>query len=438
MQAVSRRVLYSRPFVTAALKPLSERISNSTNAKILLGLGGGFALAGLHSATGSANDFYDYRFKSPQDPDDLASFYGGEELMELFCIFPFVGQIMMRNAQFDDTGNISTTGFPGTMHVSMVFSDEANDATGQTDWFNKRELFRNTLFGYTLWDMVLNFGFRTLEDGTKECYHFGEFFHGNIPILSQVMLTVFKVHARWVVWSTEHHVNHYAFGSAYDDEDVAEKFEHESRANMPLFLLKNYGWADLKGLLFGSYDSEKQPSFLLQMQKNDENIWQFVQNKSEKDLVKIEAEKDKLPFQQKAIQIQIMEDIADDKRVMTELLARHSTQNVQDVKTLLAKRHTIAITRRRTLAGKDMESKTGTGDIYKIATDLAMERAQQRMTGEEDPYIVAKDIAADRAQIRRMTRRLTSDRAKFTSLSSAKVDELDIATLPSGTDPVLS
>ena len=46
-----------------------------------LGIGGGLGLALLHSATGSADDFYDYRYASHRDPDDLASFYGGEELM---------------------------------------------------------------------------------------------------------------------------------------------------------------------------------------------------------------------------------------------------------------------------------------------------------------------------------------------------------------------
>ena len=188
------------------------------------GLGGGLLMAGLHSATGSANDFYEYRFRSAKDPDDIAGFYGGEELMvrvtkaraappmseahrchcllvftrvitvakwhrftrisfalcrtplppqELFCIFPFVNKIMMRLASFDDTGRITTQGIPGTMSVDMVFSDETN-AEGRTDWFNKRERFKDTLFGYTCWDMVINYGFRTLPDGTYECYHVGE------------------------------------------------------------------------------------------------------------------------------------------------------------------------------------------------------------------------------------------------------------------------
>jgi len=104
----------------------------------------------------------------------VCSFHPSQTNKELFCIFPIVGQIMMRNGRFDETGNFTTTGFPGQMKVSMVFSDEANEVTEETDWFNKRERFRDTLFGYTCWEMVLNFGFRTLEDGTRECYHFGE------------------------------------------------------------------------------------------------------------------------------------------------------------------------------------------------------------------------------------------------------------------------
>ena len=52
---------------------------------------------------------------------------------ELFCIFPMVGQIMIRNPRFDDTGNVITTDFPGQTKVTMVFTNEANDKTGQTD-----------------------------------------------------------------------------------------------------------------------------------------------------------------------------------------------------------------------------------------------------------------------------------------------------------------
>ena len=61
---------------------------------------------------------------------------------------------MMCSAQFNNTGSITMAGFPGQMHVDMVFSDKTNNATGQTDWSNKHECFRNTFIDFTCWGMV--------------------------------------------------------------------------------------------------------------------------------------------------------------------------------------------------------------------------------------------------------------------------------------------
>lgn len=286
------------------------------------GLAGGIVLAGLHSATGSQTDPWDYRFSSIKEADDLATFYGSEDFMELFCIFPFVGQIMMRNGEFDEKGDVLTTGVPGTMKVSMVFSEESNG--NQIEWFNKRERFQNTLFGYTMWDMVSNFGFRTLEDGTFECYHTGEFFHGNIPIISQLVLTVFKVHARWLAWSTEHHINHYAFTANTEEE---EEWEEESRKNMPVFLLKHFFLVDVKAMIFGvkQEDEEvhhsKSPSFLIRRGSNEEN--------------------DKLPIQRQGTLLQISQDIAADRAAVRSTLARAGTQSDADAKTVLARTYTL-------------------------------------------------------------------------------------------------
>lgn len=222
--------------------------------------------------------------------------------------------------------------------------------------------------------MVINFGFQTKEDGTRECYHAGEYFHGNVPILSQLMLLIFKVHARWVVWSTEHHVNHYAFSSGTTDKE--EEMEEESRANMPLFLLKNYAWSDLTAMLFGYKEgdlsrAEKQPSFLVLDDKN--------------------SEKSELPFQKKAIQIRISEDIEADKQAMKALSSKYCPE---DVKKILTRRATIArratLARRRTKSGQDVsgednneldeESDASKPDVYVMATELAADRAMRRMT----------------------------------------------------------
>ena len=123
--------------------------SSSSKWKPVL-LGGGAAAVGIGQYFfGWNDDFYDYRFITKKDPDDIAGFYGSEAFMDLFCVMPFMGTLMMRGGTFDDEGTVHTTGFPGTLLVSMVFSDEDDEDTGSTTWFNKRERFKDTCFGDT-------------------------------------------------------------------------------------------------------------------------------------------------------------------------------------------------------------------------------------------------------------------------------------------------
>ena len=199
---------------------------------------------------------------------------------------PFMGTLMMRGGYFDEDGTVHTTGLPGEMLVSMVFSDSEEDEEDDEEdeseegrdnskkgppipnpsssgsdgvrWFNKRERFKDVFLGYTMWDMVTNFGFETLPDGRTMVYHHGEYFKGNIPPISLIVRLVFGIHARWVAWATEHHLNHYAF---QNETDFDEQMEHDSRVDMPLFLLKNYAWSDLMASLFGR--KVEKPSFLI-------------------------------------------------------------------------------------------------------------------------------------------------------------------------------
>ena len=124
------------------------------------------------------------------------------ERFQIFCVFPFVEHLMMRGSFFDDEGTVHTWGLPGTLLVSMEFDDreeEITGADGNTETvvahFNKRERFRNVLFGYTLWDMVLNFGYDRRADGTCEVYHNGETFSGPFPIR-----LLFWLHGKYVIW----------------------------------------------------------------------------------------------------------------------------------------------------------------------------------------------------------------------------------------------
>lgn len=362
----SSRVPYS-PSSTATRRlfstegqPYSAKAAQRKN--ISLAVAGALFLAGLHSATGSQNDFFDYRFTTEKSPDDLATFYGGEEFMELFCIFPFVGQLMMRNGQFDEKGNVITTGIPGQLRVSMVFSDDTSEATGETEWFNKRERFRDSVAGWTAWDMVINFGFRTREDGEIEVYHYGEYFHGNLPVVSQIMKLVFKVHARWLAWSTEHHINHYAFS----ENEEEEKLEEESRRNMPMFLLRNYAWTDLMAMIFGR--KVEKPSFLLKKHSGSD---------------------EPLPIQRAATQLVISQDIETDRLTTKGMLARHGTQTPEDVHVLLM---------RKSLAQRSDEQETDgvRANAYGVATETARLRRLSR------------------AETRRLSRTTTTQRSSAT------------------------
>jgi hypothetical protein len=314
-----------RSFSSVVQEQLGGTMSEQRK-NVALGVVGGLFLAVLHSATGSQNDFFDYRFPVEKNPEDLATFYGGEEFMELFCIFPFVGQLMMRNGHFDEKGNVITTGIPGTLRVSMVFSDEIDEKSGVVEWFNKRERFRNILFGWTCWDMVINFGFRTLDNGGIEVYHYGEYFHGNLPVVAQIMKLVFTIHARWLAWSTEHHLNHYAFTAETEDE---EKFEEESRQNMPLFLLKNYAWTDLMAMMFGR--EVDKPSFLVRKPVPEES----------EDSSIVREKQRILPIQREATKFQISQDIATDRLTTKDMLARNPTKTPDDMTALLTRQSTL-------------------------------------------------------------------------------------------------
>ena len=159
--------------------------------------------------------------------------------MEIFCVFPFVVDFMMRSGSFDDNGHVHTFGLPpvlSNMVVSMQFderNEEDEDGEEATVCFNKKERFKCTdaLFGYTLWEMVQNFGYSQREDGTCEVYHYGQKWSG--PFFIRL---VFQMHARYVIWATEQHVNSERFLGKEEttDEEIAQ------RHNIPFHLLGQF------------------------------------------------------------------------------------------------------------------------------------------------------------------------------------------------------
>jgi len=267
--------------------------------------------------------FYDYRFIAKKDPDDIAGFYGGEELMELFCVLPIMTNIMLRGAVFDDVGNVTAVGAPGTMHIQMVFSDEYDDDAEQTAWFNKRERFQNTLFGFTLWDMMINYGFTRLPDGRTEVYHQGESFKGYAPPLSLLMKLVFRIHARYVVWAAEHHINHYAFTSESEEQEIREE---ESRKFALMRLLKEYFVDDVKAMAVGS--NKETDSFLT---KDEEDPFEDEEEKmgeAGEELGKLNIAKPKVVLMSRRSTVASIRDL---KQIIDDDIAFDKTLSLKDL-----------------------------------------------------------------------------------------------------------
>ena len=146
--------------------------------------------------------------------------------MEIFCVFPFMVDFMMRSGSFDDAGHVHTFGLPpivSNMVVSMQFDEcNAEDEDGEeaTICFNKKERFKCTdaLFGYTLWEMVQNFGYAQKDDGTYEVYHYGQMWRG--PFFIRL---IFQMHARYVIFATEQHLNSERFVGKEETSDEASE-----------------------------------------------------------------------------------------------------------------------------------------------------------------------------------------------------------------------
>lgn len=125
-----------------------------------------------------------------------------------------------------------------SMNISFDITEkeiEGPDGETVVALFNKRERFINyvplikNILPILLWDQVQNFGFQRMHDGTLKILHHGESFFGPWPVRLLVQL-----HARYVIWATERHINSPVFAT----EDL-EAQEHQ-RSNIPLLAVKEF------------------------------------------------------------------------------------------------------------------------------------------------------------------------------------------------------
>lgn len=232
----------SRTFSTSKSSPSSLAVLHPSGKRLAqVGLLGTSLGAGQY-LLGTAQDFFDEKFVTTKNPEDLADFYGTEDFMEVFCVLPFMVNLMMRAAKFDDDGTIHSFGLlgPGELEISIDFDEKEADTTGDGEpdtlvWFNKKEHFRDVapsfLGGFTLWEMTQNFGYHRYDDGTCVVYHHGERFQGFF-----LVRLIFQLHAKYVIWATEKYINSDAFGSDCDRHEVLE----EQRRNIPKHVFKTF------------------------------------------------------------------------------------------------------------------------------------------------------------------------------------------------------
>jgi len=187
----------------------------------------------LQQQFGTGKDFFHHKFTTTKDPDKIVDFYSTEEFLQILGIFKFATDFVLAGVVWStDTDQKNTVW--NAMEISFDITErEMQTADGKTvvAFFNKRERFQNYI-PYTdilLWDQVQNYGYRRKQDGTIEVQHHGERFYGPWPVRLAVQL-----HAQYVIWATEKHINSPLFGS----EDV-EAVEAQ-RENIPAFALKEF------------------------------------------------------------------------------------------------------------------------------------------------------------------------------------------------------
>merc|ERR1719247_2243286 len=99
-----------------------------------------------------------------------------------------------------------------SMEISFEITEREEEVDGQTvvAFFQKRERFKNYLpfTSFLMWDQTQCYGYNRLADGTCEVFHRGENFYGPLPVRLLVQL-----HAMYVIWATEKHINSRAFGA---------------------------------------------------------------------------------------------------------------------------------------------------------------------------------------------------------------------------------
>jgi hypothetical protein len=204
----------------------------------------------LQDTIGSDDDFFDGRYITKKDPDDIAEFYTAEDLLKIISIFPFIFEQVMNKVIPDEHEATKETALlsVGETHFNTKFvgmevsfeitehEEEKDDGEAKLFSFLRHERFIDWVpfvndYGVKLlmWDQTWKYGFNTLEDGKVEVYHQGERFLGPWPVRIIVM-----IHQRYVLWACEKYIN----GDAFGTDDIDKQLEQ--MANVPLWRYRQF------------------------------------------------------------------------------------------------------------------------------------------------------------------------------------------------------
>jgi len=172
------------------------------------------------------SDFFEYSFVTRKDTDAIVDFYSTEDFLQILGVIPLGLHFILAGVEWDTKAE-NTMSVWNTMQISFDITEKEEEIDGKdvVTFFNKRERFIQYVpfTRYLLWDQVQNYGYQRFPDGNIKVTHQGETFYGPWPVRFLV-----ELHARYVVWATEKHINSPIFGT----EDL-EAQEHQ-RGNIPL------------------------------------------------------------------------------------------------------------------------------------------------------------------------------------------------------------
>merc|ERR1719201_2753916 len=160
-------------------------------------------------------------------------FYSTEDFLQILGIFSFAIHFVLAGVEWD-TEKENTMKVHNAMEISFHLEEkeeETEDGEKVVAFFQKVERFKNFIpfTSFLMWDQTQCYGYNRRQNGTCEVFHRGKVFYGPLPVRFLVSL-----HARYVIWATEKHMNSPLFGSGKLEE------QEEQRGNIPVYAVSDF------------------------------------------------------------------------------------------------------------------------------------------------------------------------------------------------------